>query len=72
MINRLRINQLSPEASHWYVERYLEALDALDLERYAEFLADDVSIQFNNDQPVVGKETVLGLLGAYWKSFRGA
>lgn len=69
MINQLRINQLSPAASHWYIERYLPALDALDLEGYATFLADDVAIQFNNDQPIVGKATVLGMLGGYWTSF---
>jgi ketosteroid isomerase-like protein len=70
MINHLRINQLSQNASHWYLERYLPALDALDLEGYAAFLADDVAMQFNNEDPIVGTAAVLGMLGGYWKSFK--
>lgn len=32
--NDLRVNQLSPEGFDWYVS-YLEAMDALDVDRYA-------------------------------------
>lgn len=65
----LRSNQLSADATDWYIGRYLAAMDSLDIERYAEFLADDVSLQFNNAPAVEGKARVVGILGGYWKSF---
>ncbi len=64
----LRMNQLSPEAYETYLA-YLSALDARDVEAYGEFLADDVSIQFGNAEPVVGKATVKAMLADYWQSF---
>jgi ketosteroid isomerase-like protein len=67
----LRTNQLSPAATDWYVGQYLDAMDRLDIERYAAFLADDVSVQFNNAPPVQGKAAVVGMLAAYWTSFAG-
>ena len=67
----LRVNQLSPAATDWYVGQYLDAMDRLDIERYATFLADDVSVQFNNAPPVQGKAAVEGMLAGYWKSFAG-
>ena len=66
----LRINQLSDAATNWYQE-YLAALDARDIGRYAEFLADDVSVQFNNAPSTKGKKAVTEMLGAYWQSFAG-
>lgn len=67
----LRINQLGPEATDWYLHRYLAAMDALDVERYAEFLADDVSLAFNNAPAIEGKDAVIGMLSGYWRSFAG-
>jgi hypothetical protein len=58
----LRTNQLSPEATEWYLNRYLDAMDALDIERYAAFLADDVTMSFNNAPAVEGKPAVVGML----------
>ncbi|MHA4844766.1 nuclear transport factor 2 family protein [Flavitalea antarctica] len=64
----LRINQLSAAAFENYLS-YLRAIDGKDIETYGKFLADDISVQFNNDQPMQGKETVLQGLGYYWQSF---
>lgn len=67
--NNLRINQLSGAAYQSYL-RYLEALDAKDIERYAEFLSPDVSITFGNAPAVEGKDAVVGMLKSYWQSFK--
>jgi hypothetical protein len=66
-LDRLRINELSDDAWSWY-QRYLDALDAYALERYAEFLADEVSVQFNNDAPLAGKAAAKAGLGQFWGS----
>ncbi|MBI1186223.1 MAG: DUF4440 domain-containing protein [Alphaproteobacteria bacterium] len=66
----LRINQLSGEAAAWYF-RYLDAIDARDVDAYAAFLAEDVTMQFNNDPAIAGKETVLAMLRGYWRSYAG-
>jgi len=65
----LKVNQLSPTAADWYIGQYLDAMDRLDIDAYADFLADDVSVQFNNAPPVEGKPAVVGMLSGYWKSF---
>ncbi len=49
----LRVNQLSEEAYAWY-RRYLEALDAKDIDAYADFLSEDVELIMNNAEPVTG------------------
>jgi ketosteroid isomerase-like protein len=70
MINTsLRVNQLSPAAGNWYVGEYLAAMDALDVARYGDFLADDVSVQFNNAPATRGKPDVIAMLAGYWRSF---
>lgn len=66
----LRTNQLSESVFAWYLN-YLESIDSRDIEAYADFLADNVSVQFNNDEPIQGKESVIGMLGQYWQSFAG-
>ncbi|MBX7481666.1 nuclear transport factor 2 family protein [Qipengyuania qiaonensis] len=66
--SNLRINQLSPEAYETY-RAYLAALDARDVEAYGEFLAEEVSMQFGNEDPVQGKAAVLAMLAGYWQSF---
>lgn len=65
----LRTNQLSAEATDWYLDHYLAAMDALDVERYATFLADNVSLKFNNAPAIEGKAAVVGMLSGYWRSF---
>ncbi len=66
----LRVNQLSPAATDWYLDAYLAAMDALDVVRYAAFLADDVSLGFNNAPAVQGKAAVVAMLAGYWQGFR--
>ena len=66
--SNLRINQLSIEGYDNYLA-YLAALDARDIDAYGQFLADDVTMQFGNDNPVEGKEAVLTMLSGYWQSF---
>lgn len=68
--DRLRTNQLSPEAYRWYLD-YLGAMGRKDLDAYGAFLADGCALRMNNQPPVIGKEAVLGGLAAYWQSFGG-
>ncbi len=67
--SNLRINQLSDDAYQSYL-RYLEVLDDKDIDAYAAFLADDVSIQFGNAPAVEGKAAVVEMLAGYWQSFK--
>lgn len=69
-LGKLRTNELSDEGWSWYQD-YLDALDAYDIDRYTEFLADDVSVQFNNDEPMVGREVAAQGLGQFWSSISG-
>jgi ketosteroid isomerase-like protein len=64
----LRVNQLSASAYEKYLQ-YLTALDNKDVAAYGKFLADDVTVQFNNDDPMSGKDNVLQGLGYYWQTF---
>jgi hypothetical protein len=66
--DNLRVNQLSPVAFRSYLD-YLRAMDAKDLGAYGGFLADDVVLQMNNDDAMVGKQAVLDGLSRYWPSF---
>jgi ketosteroid isomerase-like protein len=66
--DRLRTNQLSPEAYRWYID-YLGAMDRKDLDAYGAFLADDCALRMNNQPPTAGKHAVLRGLDAYWRSF---
>lgn len=67
--SNLRTNELGEAAYREYLD-YLAVLDAKDVGSYAEFLADEVSIQFNNAPAVSGKAAVVGMLGGYWQSFK--
>jgi ketosteroid isomerase-like protein len=64
-LDKLRINQLSDSGWSWYQD-YLKALDAYDIDRYADFLAEKVSIQFNNDPPMVGRDVARNGLAQFW------
>lgn len=66
----LRTNQLSPAAYEWYLS-YLDALDRKDIEAYGGFLADDVELLMNNQEPVQGLERVKQGLAMYWQTFGG-
>ncbi len=69
-LGKLRTNQLSDAGWSWYQE-YLDALDAYDLERYAAFLAEDVTIGFGNDEPLRGKDAAKDGLGRFWGAISG-
>ncbi len=66
--NTLISNQLSDDAYAWY-RAYLQAVDDRNIDAYAVNLADGISIQFNNDDPIVGKAAVVAMLGGYWQGF---
>lgn len=66
-LSNLRTNQLSESAWASYAD-YLAALDRYDVDAFASFLADDVTVQFNNDPPLVGKPAVVAGLGGFWSS----
>lgn len=64
----LRVNQLSAKAYEDYLV-YLRAIDTKDIESYGKFLSESISVQFNNDKPMQGKQSVLQGLNEYWQSF---
>ena len=66
----LRINQLGDKAWASYQD-YLDALDAYDIDRFATFLADDIVVRFNNDEPITGKTIAVESMGGFWQSIRG-
>ena len=68
-LTSLRINQLGEDAWAAYSD-YLEVLDRYDVDAFATFLADDVRVQFNNDEPMAGKEIAVQGLGGFWASIR--
>lgn len=59
--DKLRINQLSPEAYKWYLS-YLQALDAKDVQGYSAFLSNNCVMQSNNNSPVQGKAAIIDSL----------
>lgn len=67
-MGNLRINELSEDGWGWY-RAYLDALDAKDIDRYGDFLAEDVVLMMNNAEPVRGRAQVITGLSAYWQSF---
>jgi SnoaL-like domain len=66
-LGKLRINQLTPDGWTWYQD-YLTVLDAYDVDGYADFLSPSVSVQFNNDDPMVGRDLVATGLSQFWGS----
>ncbi|NER83704.1 MAG: nuclear transport factor 2 family protein [Leptolyngbya sp. SIO1D8] len=64
----LKINQLSSAAYENYLS-YLRAMDNKDVEGYGQYLAEDVEMNFNNDNFGQGKDHILTALGNYWQSF---
>ncbi len=49
MLDGVRINQLSDEATTW-LAGMLRALDAKDVDAYTHYMADDVEVVFNNGE----------------------
>jgi ketosteroid isomerase-like protein len=70
MKNEIKINQLSEAAFEWY-QRYLQAIDATNIEKYGEFLAEDCEFQFGNQPKVKGKEAILEGLKQFWQTYDG-
>jgi SnoaL-like domain len=69
-LDSLRINQLTSDGWTWYRE-YLTVLDGYDLDAYLDFLSPAVSVQFNNDEPMVGRDVVKAGLSQFWGSVTG-
>lgn len=65
----LRINQLGEAAWATYQD-YLAALDAYDIDEFATFLAEDVTVQFNNDDAMTGRATAVQGMAGFWASIR--
>ncbi len=65
--DELKINQLSLSAYEWYLA-YLNAMDNLDIDNYATFLADDCEMQFGNNPLVKGKKNIVESLTAFWST----
>jgi ketosteroid isomerase-like protein len=63
--DELKVNQLSPSAYEWYLT-YLNAMDKLDIDAYATFLAEDCEMQFGNNPLVKGKHKIVESLTAFW------
>ena len=63
--DELKVNQLSPSSYEWYLN-YLNAMDKLDIDAYATFLAEDCEMQFCNNPIVKGKQKIVESLAAFW------
>ncbi len=68
--DRLLVNHLSPAATAWYLG-YLAAVDGRDLDAYAAYLADEVTLAVNGGPPAAGKAAVVATLAAFWPTFAG-
>jgi ketosteroid isomerase-like protein len=68
--DELKVNQLSPKAYEWYLA-YLTAMDNLDIDAYAAFLAEDCEMQFGNTPIVKGKKNIVEALTAFWATVEG-
>ena len=68
-LGNLRINQLRDKGWTFY-QAYLDALDRYDTDQFATFLADDVSVQFNNEQVMTGRPAAVQRLGGFWASIQ--
>jgi ketosteroid isomerase-like protein len=68
-LGNLRINQLSDKGWTFY-QAHLDALDRYDTDQFAMFLADDVSVQFNNEEALTGRQAAVQGLGGFWASIQ--
>jgi hypothetical protein len=68
-LGNLRINQLSDKGWTFY-QAHLDALDRYDTDRFATFLADDVSVQINNEEAMTGRQAAVQGLGGVWASIQ--
>jgi ketosteroid isomerase-like protein len=64
----LRIAERSRHAMsrpNWMSELF-ESIDAMDAERFAEFLTDDATFRFGNNPPVTGKAAIRDAVGGFF------
>jgi hypothetical protein len=71
ILTSLRTNHLSEAGLRWYAG-YLEALDARDMERLLSLVAEDASLQVNNQMQAYGRDAIATAVGAYWHGFRSS
>jgi hypothetical protein len=61
----------STNSGGWtFYQAYLDALDRYDTDQFATFLADDVSVQFNNEEAMTGRQAAIQGLGGFWASIK--
>ena len=68
--NQMRTNQLGLAATAWYLG-FLDAVEAKDIGRVADYLADDVDMRINDAPSIEGKVAVVEQLRAEWRHFKG-
>ena len=68
--NQMRTNQLGLAATAWYLD-FLDAVEAKDIGRVADYLADDVDMQINDAPSIEGKAAVVDPLRRQWRQFKG-
>lgn len=51
------------------VEGLFKATDSLDADAYGSFMADDATVTFANNDPVVGRPAIVEFVGALFGSF---
>ena len=54
-----------------WVSRLFQAIDRMDPDSFAEFLAEDGIFKFGNAQPVKGKRNVRDAVAAFFSSIKG-
>ncbi|MGI9450277.1 MAG: nuclear transport factor 2 family protein [Geminicoccaceae bacterium] len=68
--NQMRTNQLGLAATAWYLG-FLDAVEAKDIGRVADYLADDVDMRIIDAPSIEGKAAVVEQLGRQWRQFEG-
>lgn len=68
--NQMLTNQLGLAATAWYLD-FLDAVEAKDISRLADYLSDDIAFRVNDAPSIEGKAAVVEQLQAQWQHFRG-
>lgn len=69
ILSSLRTNQISDDALSWY-GKYLEALDQRDMTALMAMVADECTLQINNNMPSYGKAAIEADTSAYFAGFK--
>ena len=67
--NQMRTNQLGLAATAWYLG-FLDAVEAKDIGRVANYLADDVDMRINDAPSIEGKAAMVEQLRRQWRHFK--